>query len=167
MSQNPWDDHYQIAYESIEEAALFQATTKGTVRFYVDKYMEPFTELASQSQIKAALKRDAEQSQAPTQEPSRTETLSRGSIAAAANQSLIDVTDMQIVKRYLRAGRDIQEVILVRPGEDLAKVAAELDCDPETRKARGFALASAVSFALQSGPQQGSRAMAAVCRALG
>lgn len=66
--------------------------------------------------------------------------------------SIIDRTDMRTVRRYYQAGGDIREVVLVRPGEDLAQVAALLDVDPELRRSRGLALArrEVIQFAVDS-----------------
>lgn len=60
---------------------------------------------------------------------------------------LIDRIDVKTVKGYLRLPRsDIEEVILLADGEDLAEMARTLDCEPEARRERGFALAQRGAF---------------------
>ena len=57
----------------------------------------------------------------------------------------IDGTDIGTVKRFLRSPRGrIRELILVAKDEDLAQIAATLDCkSDELRRARGLELAEA------------------------
>lgn len=63
----------------------------------------------------------------------------------------IDQTEVGTVKRYFRSPTsDIQEVILIATGEDLAEVAQALACEPESRRERGLVLADrgAIRFAV-------------------
>ena len=57
----------------------------------------------------------------------------------------MDGTDFGTVKRFFRSPRShIREVILVAKHEDLAQIAATLDCEPdELRRVRGLELAQA------------------------
>src|SRR4051794_38833152 len=67
-------------------------------------------------------------------------------------RSLIDPTKFETVKRHLQAGRDIQEVIIIDKKEDLATIAASLDCDDsQLRRERGLAMAKlgVIQFAVK------------------
>jgi hypothetical protein len=67
-------------------------------------------------------------------------------------RAMIDGTDFGTVRRYFEHPHgEIREVILVGAGENLAEIAARLDCPSEVRSTRGLELCrrGAIRFAVE------------------